>query len=132
MATRGTRSGGADVTFDANLRQEDRLLHRGIAAADDHDFLVAVESGVADRAVGDSAAVQGALEARSSCRAVAPGCRRSRLGAVTPRRRPRRGKAAPKVDARDVVGEKLGPEPLAWRPDSPSADGPMIPSAKAG
>ena len=43
------------------LRQEDRLLHRRVAAADDHDLLLAEEGAVADRAVRDAAALQRAL-----------------------------------------------------------------------
>src|SRR5262249_60280754 len=43
------------------LRQEDRLLHRGVAAADDNDLLVAVERGVTDGAVRDSATMERAL-----------------------------------------------------------------------
>src|SRR3712207_8580873 len=37
------------------LREEDRLLHRAVAAADDGDPLLAEERGVAGRAVGDAA-----------------------------------------------------------------------------
>src|SRR5581483_8986735 len=43
------------------LRQEERLLHRRVAAADDDDLEVAVEGAVAGRAVRDAAALQGAL-----------------------------------------------------------------------
>src|SRR5207253_11085541 len=50
-----------DRDLRRELREEDCLLHGGVAAADDYDFLVAVERGVADGAVGDAATVQGAL-----------------------------------------------------------------------
>jgi hypothetical protein len=43
------------------LRQEDGLLHRRVAAADDHDLLLAEEGRVADRAVRDASALQQAL-----------------------------------------------------------------------
>ena len=53
-------------TFDREARQEQRLLERGVAAADDRDLLVAEEEAVAGRAGGDAAAAQPrlALEAQ--------------------------------------------------------------------
>ena len=43
-------------TLRRELRQEDRFLHRGVAAADDRDDLVLEEEAVAGRARGDAVA----------------------------------------------------------------------------
>src|SRR5207247_4829853 len=99
------------------LRQEDRLLHRGVAAADDRDFLVTVERGVADGAVGDAAAVKGALgfEIELSCGRA--GGDDHALGAVLVLANPDAKRALREVNARDVVGEELGPELLGLGPE---------------
>ena len=57
---RGAELGPAvhDRHLGGELRQERRLLHRGVAAAHDHHAAVAEEGRVADRAVGDAAALQ--------------------------------------------------------------------------
>ena len=47
-----------DADLGAELREEDRLLHRAVAAADHDDRAVLEERGVAGRAVGDAAAAQ--------------------------------------------------------------------------
>ena len=47
--------------LERELRQECRLLHRGVAAADDDHTLASEERGVADGAVADAAALQCAL-----------------------------------------------------------------------
>ena len=62
-----------DGDLRGELGQEDRLLHRRVAAAD-HDHLeVAVERAVARRAVGDAACpVSCRSDSSPSCRAVAP------------------------------------------------------------
>ena len=46
------------VTLRGELGEEDRLLHRGVAAADDDRRAVLVERGVAGRAVGHAAAAE--------------------------------------------------------------------------
>ena len=61
------------VTSVGELRQEDRLLHRGVAATGDDHVLVPEERRVADGAIGDAAALQRALsESSPSWRALAP------------------------------------------------------------
>ena len=50
-----------DHDLVGELRQEGRLLHRGVAAADHDDALAAEEGGVAGGAVRDAAALQLAL-----------------------------------------------------------------------
>ena len=54
------------------LRQEDRLLHGGVAAADDDDLLLAEERGVADGAVGDAAGLEPLLGRKTELPRVAP------------------------------------------------------------
>ena len=92
------------VTFDANLRQVDRLLHRRVAAADDGDRLAAEEVAVAGRARRHAVARQLAVGAD-----VEPARRRAggddqRLGrdraALGQRDRER---TLAEVDARDVA-----------------------------
>jgi hypothetical protein len=99
------------------LGQEDRLLHGGVAAADDHDFLVTVERGVADRAVGDAAAVQCALRLEVELARGRAGRDDHALGTVLVVPYPDAERALGEVDPRDVVGEKLGPELLRLAPE---------------
>jgi len=99
------------------LRQEDRLLHRRVAAADDHDLLVTVERGVADGAVGDAAAVKGALGFEIELPCGRAGGDDHALGAVLVLADPDAKGALREVNARDVVGEELGPELLGLAPE---------------
>jgi len=50
-----------DVQLRGELRHARGLFQGGVAAADAHDLVVAEEGGVADRAVGDAAALERAL-----------------------------------------------------------------------
>src|SRR5262249_43067549 len=94
------------------LRQEDRLLHRGVAAADDNDLLIAVERGVTDGAVRDSATMERALGlevelARGRARGDDHG-----LGAVLLITDRNAEGVLREVDLGDIVGEELGSELL--------------------
>ena len=61
-----------DRDLRGELRQEDRLLHRGVAAADDGDRLAAEEVAVARRAGRDTVADQLPSDGSPSSRAEAP------------------------------------------------------------
>ena len=99
------------------LREEDGLLHRRVAASDDDDVLLAEERCVADGAVGDAAALEGALRVETEL----PGARAGRDDD-----RPREvlvvsdddaERPLGEVDLGHVVREVLGAEALRLRPE---------------
>ena len=101
-----------DGHLGGELRQEARLLHRRVAAADDHDLLLAEEGRVADRAVGDAPALERSLRLQSELA-------RARSGGDDHRRRPVLVVADPdaeralrEVNPGHVVGQELGAEAL--------------------
>ena len=101
-----------EVDLAREARDEQRLLHRRVAATDDDDDLVAKERGIAGRAVGDAAALQAPLGlepdlARGRARRDDHG-----LCAVLVVADPDAERALREVDPRDVVGDELGAEPL--------------------
>ena len=100
-----------DRDLGGELRQEERLLHRGVAAADDDDLAVAVERGVAGGAVGDAAAVQRALGLEPELACGCPGGDDHGLGGVLVVADVDLERALGEVDAGDVVGQELGAEP---------------------
>ena len=61
-----------DRDLARELGEEDRLLHRGVAAADDSHRDVAPEGGVAHGAVGHAFPLKALLGGSPSCLAVAP------------------------------------------------------------
>ena len=112
----GRRTEGLTSVDDGHLGrelgEEGRLLHRGVAAAD-HDHLALLEErGVADSAVGDSAALQGLLGLEAELACVRAGGDDDRLGAVLRVADPDAEGALGEVDPRHVVGDELGAEAL--------------------
>ena len=115
------------------LRQEGRLLHRGVAAADHDHALAAEERGVADGAVADAAALQRALARRPSWRAFAPVATMTAWAWYSCVADVHACGVRGEVDAGDVVGDELGAEPLGLRAEHLAiSSGPMIPSRKPG
>ena len=99
------------------LRQEDRLLHRRVAAADDHDLLVAEEGRVADRAVRDAAALQRALGLEPELPGGRAGGDDHALGGVLVLADPDPQRVLGEVDLRHVVGQELRAEALGLAPE---------------
>ena len=110
-------------------RDEGRLLHRRVAAADHHDVLVAEERGVAGRAVRDAAALERALRLEPELAGGRAGGDDHGLGAVLVVADPHAERPLGEVDARHVVGEELVPNRSAWRRKSCIIAGPRTPSA---
>src|SRR4051794_24362045 len=126
---------GAEVTapvyqadLGGELRQEDRLLHRRVAAADDHDLLVAEEGRVADRAVRDAAALQRALGLQPEL-AGAGAVATITLSAVysSSPTHTRSGCSVKSILVTSSV-RNSAPKRSAWRRKSCIIAGPMIPS----
>ena len=92
------------------LRQEERFLHRRVAAADDHDLAVAVERGVAGGAVGDAPAVERALRLEPELARGRAGGDDDRPADVLVVADVDLERALGEVDPGDVVGDELGAE----------------------
>ena len=99
------------------LRQEDRLLHRGVAATDHDHVLVPEERRVADGAIGDAAALQRALGVEPELARARP-CSHDHgprvVGVVVDLDAER---ALGEVDRGHVVGDVLGAETLGLAPE---------------
>ena len=106
-----------DRHLGREARQEAGLLHRGVAAADDHDVLVGEEGGVAGRAVRDAAALEPPLRVQPELAGGGAGRHDHGLGAVLVVADPDAVGALRKVDLGHVVGDELGPEPLGLPPE---------------
>ena len=100
-----------DRDLGRELRQEERLLHRRVAAADDDDLALAVEGAVAGRAVRDAPSVEGALRLEPELAGRCPGRDDHRLGQVLVVADVHLERPLGEIDAGDVVGEKVRPEP---------------------
>ena len=109
-----------DRDLVGELRQEDRLLHRRVAAADDEDFLLAVEGGVADGAVRDARALEALLGGEPELPRGRTRGDDHRLGQVFVVADADPERALGEVDGRDVVGEVLGAEALGLLAESAS------------
>ena len=96
----------------AEARQEQRLLHRGVAAADDDDRHVAEERAVAGRAGGDAAPLEALLGLEPEPARGRAGRDDHGLGAVLVVADPDAERALGEVDLRHVVGDVLGAEAL--------------------
>ena len=96
---------------------EARLLHRGVAASDDHDGLVAEEGRVACGAVRDAAPLEGAL--RLEAELAGSGSRRDDHGfrAVLVVADPHAERPLREVDARHVVRQEGRAESLRLTPE---------------
>ena len=116
------------VTFVGELREEDRLFHRRVAAADDDDVLAAEEGCVADGAVRDAAPLEHALGLEPDLARACAGGDDHRTGEVlvVPDLDPER--PFREVDRGHVVGEELGAEALGLRRKSCIIAGPRTPS----
>ena len=104
-----------DVHLLRELRQEDRLFHRRVSAADDHDVLLLEEGGVADGAVRDAASLERPL-------GLEPELARARAGCDDHRPRPvlvavhlDGERTLGEVDRRHVFGQELCAEALGLR-----------------
>ena len=106
-----------DCHLVGELRQERRLLHRRVAAADDHDLLLPEERRVADGAVRDAAALQPPLGVELELPGVRAGGHDDRLGAVLLVADVDAERTLGEVDAGDVVGDELGAEALGLAPE---------------
>ena len=96
-------------------REERRLLHRRVAAADDDHALVAEERGVADGAVADAAALQRALAGQAELARRGAGRDDDRAGAVLLLADVDLVRRLGEVDVGDVVGDELRAEALGLR-----------------
>jgi len=101
-----------DRDLGGELRQEERLLHRRVAAPDHDHLTVAVEGAVAGGAVGDAAAVQRALRLEPELARCRAGGDDHGLRQVLVAPDVDLEGALGEVDACDVVGEELGAETL--------------------
>jgi hypothetical protein len=70
------------VTFEAKLVEEQRLLDGGVAAADHHNFLVAIEEPVAGRAGGHAIALEFLFRGQIEPARLRAGCDDQRVGEV--------------------------------------------------
>ena len=95
--------------------QERRLLHRRVAAAHDHDALVAEEGRVAGRAVRDAAALERLLGGQPELARARTGGHDDRVGAVLLLAHVDAQGLLREVDPGHVVGEELGAEALGLR-----------------
>ena len=98
-------------------REERRLLHRRVAAADDRDDLVAEEGAVARRAVGDAATLERLLRREAELASARAGRDDHRVRAVLVVADVDAERPLGEVDARDVVGDELGAEALGLAPE---------------
>ena len=96
----------------AEARQEQRLLHRGVAAADDDDRHVAEERAVAGRAGGDAAPLEALLGLEPEPARGRAGGDDHGLGEVLVVPDPDPERTLGEIDLRDVVGDVLGAEAL--------------------
>ena len=96
------------------LGEEERLLHRGVAAADDHGRLVLVERGVAGRAVGHAAAAELLLAGHAELLVLGAHREDDRAGLVLLVVDPHRVRLAlgARLDLGDVVGDEARAEAL--------------------
>jgi hypothetical protein len=101
-----------DGHLGRELGEENRLLHRGVAAADDDHLTLLEERGVADGAVRDSAPLQGLLGLEAELACVRAGGDDDRFGAVLGVADPDTEGALGEIDLRHVVGDELGAEAL--------------------
>src|SRR5207244_9552469 len=83
----------------------------------DYDLLVAVERGVADGAVSDTATVKGALGLEVELARGCAGRHDHALGAIFVVADPNAEWPLREVNPRDVVGDELGPELLGLAPE---------------
>ena len=93
-------------------RQERRLLHRRVAAADDRDHLVAEERAVARRAVRDAATLERLLGRQAELARARAGRDDHRVGAVLVVADVDAERPLGEVDAGDVVRDELRAEAL--------------------
>ena len=122
-----------DRHLGRELRQEESLLHRGVAAADHDHLAVAVERRVADGAVGHALALEALLRRQAELASRRAGRDDHGLGRGTRRRRRRPGTAAPR--SRRASRRRSGTRRRSARPargTPASAPGPRMPSVKPG
>ena len=101
-----------EVDLAREAADERRLLERRVAAADDRDDLVAEERGVAGGAVRDAAALEAQLGLEPELAGARAGGDDDAVGPVLVVADVDPEGPLGEVDARDVVGEELGAEPL--------------------
>ena len=119
----------------AELGQEDRLLHRGVAAADHEDLVVLEERGVAGRAVGDAAAGELLLAGHAELLVLGAHGQDDGAGAVLLVADPDLVDAARLGGQLDLVASSVtrrAPKRSAWSRKRCIISGPMIPSGKPG
>ena len=102
-----------DVDLRRELREEGRLLHRRVAAADDGDLALAEEEAVAGRAVRDAAAGEPVLAGDADLAVRRAGREDDGLGLVDGAAAERHAlDRSVQVELDDVVVEHLGAEAL--------------------
>src|SRR5207302_7969540 len=94
------------------LRQEDRLLHRRVAATDHDDLLLAVERGVANGAVRDTAALERDFRRESELAGARARGDDHALREIVLVPDVHVKRLLREVDARHVVGDELSAETL--------------------
>ena len=105
------------VTELGEAGQERRLLHRGVAAADDRDVLVAEEEAVTGRAPGHAVAGQLVLAGEAELAVGRAHRQDHRVGGELAVVRAHDLDRSGQVDRDDVVGDQLGAEPLGLGAD---------------
>ena len=101
-----------DVHLRGDVREVERLLDGGVAAADDADFLAAIEEAVAGGAAADAAAHEGLLRGQSEVLGRRAGGDDQGVAGVAGRVAAQRERALREIDLVDVVEHDLGVEAL--------------------
>ena len=124
-----------DADLGAELREEDRLLHRAVAAADHDDRAVLEERGVAGGAVGDAAAAQLLLAGHAELLVLGTHREDDGAGAVRLVADPdgvQVTRLGAEVDLRREVRDEARAEALGLVAHCCMSAGPMIPVGKPG
>ena len=106
-----------DRDLGRELGEEDRLLERGVAAADDRDRLLAEEEAVTGGAGGDAVPEQPLLRREAEHAGGRAGGDDHRVAAVLGAADPRTERRRREVDAVGVGGDELGAEALGLLPE---------------
>ena len=118
-----------DGQVAGELGDEDRVLHRRVAAADHDDLPVLEEGAVADAAGGDAAPAKLYLAGDAEPARLRPHRQDHRLGPVLlVAQEDLLHAAVGELDPVDVVGDETGPEALGLGPELVHHLRPMIPS----
>ena len=114
------------------LGEEDRLLHRRVATADDGDVMAAEEEPVAGGAGRQAVSEQLRLGLEAEHQRLGAGGHDDRVGDVLGLVDPDPERSLGEVDAGDLLVRNSAPKRDAWARKSAISSGPMMPSGKPG